>query len=102
MIARGATIQKTYTIKPLTTVANKLMSPSVIITERIIKPMRREIKPIIMYPARSSKFHFSPLPSTIRFQGETQERISCGMEKKCTTNHRKFNQTWKISMKALV
>ncbi len=100
MRTKGAPTQKTYVANPVSVTISKLSSPILITTVLIMNPIKREIMPIIIKPAKSSMLNFLPLPSTIRFQGENQDLISWGIEKKLTINQRKFNQTWKISIKA--
>lgn len=93
MIIKGANIQKIKVERPNITTKVSEISPTTITEVRKIKPMILEIKPMIIKPAKSSKLHLLPRFSVILFQGDSQERISCGIEKKCRVNQMKFNQT---------
>ena len=100
-IKAGNTIQAAYTSKPPTRTTASATRPINIMAARIINPIIREKKPIIINPAKSSRFHLSPLPSTILFQGENSALNNCGIEKKWKVNQMKFFQVLKISKKAL-
>lgn len=81
-IVTGAVTQNIKTINPPTMVTKRQKSPITIMIVRRMNPIIREISPIIIKLAKSSKLQLFPRSSVMRFHGETHERISCGIEKK--------------------
>lgn len=94
-IKAGATVHTKYTSTPPTDIVIKEKIPRTNTTVRMMNPMMREIRFIKIVPKKSSTFQARVRSSVIRFQGDTQERSSSGIEKNLTINQSKFFQTLK-------